>query len=537
MAEVANGLRDHGKAGTGAGALARVFSFLTLIAAARGFWMLAFASAVVIGPTMMPVEWSGNEIVYFDLAYRTVAPEAFTDHHAMFDGSNARIVGMVTIGLFIKALGFEAAKTVLALLCWGLYALALAAVGRALGLRVIELSVALILFLLAGQELFGGEWIFGTIETKVLAYVCVLFGFAAALKGRWLPMVAATALATYLHFLVGGIGATLFLLLLAMSGRPVDAVRALAVYVGLILPILAILVAERAVTVDLSSLDRPMDEIYAVIRAPHHVAPFSRGPAWFMSAWLPGLVLHAALALVLFWGATGAEGRERSLLRWGGVLNLLLLVSMALAFLDRDTHHLAKFIIFRPSSFVLLVSCLFLCRLYLRRPAVDASAAGGPALLLIGALLLPQYMLGAARMLVPLPPETRLYSQMREPERDVVRWISENTPPEAAILIEPARGGLENDSSPFTLGAERLSGRGMIVDFKNVPSGVEAFVRWYGLLKARAAFFAGDCTQLAELQADYVVFRSAGSLATLAACTDAIYANGDFTIARVRPGD
>jgi hypothetical protein len=212
----------------------------------------------------------------------------------------------------------------------------------------------------------------------------------------------------------------------------------------------------------------------------------------------------------------------------------LLILAMGLAYLDRDTHHLAKFLIFRPSAIVLLVSCLLLCRLHMQRAGFHVSGYGGPALLLIAALLLPQYLFGAARMLVQLPPETRLHSQMREPEQDVVRWIAENTPADAAILLESSRSGLDNDGDPFTLGAERLTGRGMIVDFKTVPSGLADFVRWYKLLKARAAFFAGDCAQLAVLEADYVVFRNDHSPKLLSACTDPVYDNAAFTVARTR---
>jgi hypothetical protein len=244
--------------------------------------------------------------------------------------------------------------------------------------------------------------------------------------------------------------------------------------------------------------------------------------------------MHGALAILLYWGATGTSGRERTLLLWGAILNLLLIVAMGLAFLDRDTHHLAKFLIFRPSAIVLLVSCLLLCRLYMRRPGFDASVLGGPAVLLIAALLLPQYILDAARMLVQLPQETRLLSQMRDPEREVVRWIAESTPSGAAILIESLRGGFDNDGNAFTLGAERLTGRGMIVDFKNVPSGLAEFVRWYELLNARAAFFAGDCSQLSVLKADYIVFRSEGGPERLADCVEPEFSNADFTVARTR---
>jgi hypothetical protein len=534
MAEVANEVRDQGKIGAQHTVLESFFALLTLIATARGFWILAFAAAVVIGPTMMPVAWSGNEIVYFDLAYRSVAPEAFTDHHAMFDGSNSRIVGLMAIGYVIKALGFETAKTVLAVLCWGLYALALGSVGRGLGLRVVDLAAALIVFLLARQELFGGEWIFGTIETKVLAYVCVLFGFAAALRERWTLVVLITATATYFHFLVGGTGAALLLLLFAMS-RPGfwSVAKLIGSYIILVVPVLAILVSER-MGVDASSLDVSADIIYATIRAPALVAPFANGRAVFVANWLPGLVMHASLSVLLYWLATERDRSSRTLLVWLALLNLLPVLAMAVAFLDRDTHLVAKFLIFRPSSIILLFSLLCLSRAVLQDAGRSSPALTGGALLLVLAIVFPDYALNTGRMIFQLPPATRLMSQMGDAERDVLQWISANAEEDAAILLQPKGPGLENSADAFTLGAERLSGRGMIVDFKNVPSHPGDFVRWYELLTARAAFFEGDCGQLATLSADYVVFRREEQLMLVASCTEPVYANDRYIVAHVR---
>lgn len=496
--------------------------------------LLLIVAVFVIGSPMLPVIWSGNEIVYFDLAYRSVQPDAFTDHHAMFDASNSRVAAMWFIGYFVKAFGFEAAKTILAVLFCAICALGIAQVAKALDMRVAELLVALAAFLLARQSIVGGEWIFGTIEPKVLAYACVIFGFAATLKGRGLLMVALLAAGTWFHFLVGGAWALLFLLLWAMM-RPNrwEPVRLLAVYCLLVLPIVVILLRERVgETVDLSALPATIDQLYALFRAPNHVAPFARGWTGFGVLWMPGIMIHAALAAILFLFATDATGRDRTLLRWAGILNALLPAAAIAAYLDSNTHHLGKFLIFRPSAFVLLVTCLFLARSVFPMARQRQTHIGAAITLLIVAIVLPSHLIGAARMMVKFPPATRLESQVTAGQRDVTRWLSANTPPDAAILLEPPSDFLvEGD-----VGMERLSGRGFIVFFKNVPSDTADFVRWYNLLAASRAFFDGDCGQLSLLQADYVVFRSASQPTELGQCTDLIYENEEFQIARARNG-
>ncbi len=74
---------------------------------------------------------------------------------------------------------------------------------------------------LIGQDIVGGEWLFGGYEAKVAAYVLVL----AALRLVLLPerLAAATlllAIATYMHVLVGG-----FWFMAAMTLRLLNAPR------------------------------------------------------------------------------------------------------------------------------------------------------------------------------------------------------------------------------------------------------------------------------------------------------------------------
>ena len=201
------------------------------------------------------------------------------------------------------------------------------------------------------------------------------------------------------------------------------------------------------------------------------------------------------------------------------------------AFVDRDTHHLAKFLIFRPSSPILLVSCLLLARTHLPPPKSDRTALNASVLCLALALVIPSYLKAGAEM-VRRPATARLLSQMDNRQRDITRWISQQTPENAAILVEPSLSRQNSEADGFPLGLERLTGRGLIVFFKNVPSDTRDFVRWYKLLAASDAFFSGDCSQLSFLRADYVVVSSQFNLGAIGACTETVYQNEDYVVAR-----
>jgi hypothetical protein len=425
------------------------------------------------------------------------------------------------------------AKTVLALVTWALYALVLGALARLLALRVVELSLALAVFLVGHQQLVGGEWIFGTVEPKVFAYIMVFAGLTAALAGRRGLMIVAMAAATYFHFLIGGAWTVFLLLLLAMEGaRPRDLALLLGAYAGLVLPVLAMLVSERSgAGVDVSALGRTVDQIYAEFRAPSLVAPFLT-LGGFATDWAPGIVMHVALACVLVIGAQSAAGRDRTLLLWAAVLNFSILLVLGLAFLDRHTHVFAKFLMFRPSAMVFLMSCLLLVRAHFPSSGQDRTRLSASVLILVAAVAAPQYVAGIGRMLTSNPPETRLLSQMTEDERDVVRWVAANTPSDAVVLLDPLARDMTNEDSAYFQGFERASGRPMIVDYKNVPSDLQDFVSWYERLLARQAFFGGDCTQAAVLGVTHVVFRGADVPEVLRGCATPVHANGTFVVAR-----
>jgi hypothetical protein len=119
---------------------------------------------------MAPIEWNQNEINYMDLALKSVAPERFPALTAIFDESAARFVSFGLLGLLADALGLDLALVIGRLANIVAYAAALATLARAWRLSLAEIALGLVVFLVASQNYFAGEWLFSGVEPKTFAY-------------------------------------------------------------------------------------------------------------------------------------------------------------------------------------------------------------------------------------------------------------------------------------------------------------------------------------------------------------------------------
>jgi hypothetical protein len=170
----------------------------------RSLSLLFAGLAALLVLQLWPAGWTGNEENYFQLAYRTFAPEKFSQFHAVFDASRARFVPLYLLGSAVHLLGYDGAHAVTRILMAILYAAGLAYFFSALQLSVWDALLIIVAFMLAGEFLIGGEWLFQGVEPKTVAYGLLFFAFGFALRRRWIAATAAGAAATYMHFLVGG---------------------------------------------------------------------------------------------------------------------------------------------------------------------------------------------------------------------------------------------------------------------------------------------------------------------------------------------
>lgn len=200
------------------------------------------------------------------------------------------------MGSVINAIGFEAAKTVFALGLWVAWAFVLALLAREVGLSVASVAAGVAVFLLR-QGILGNEWLFGTVEPKIFAYVAVVLAIVAALRGRWAAAMIATVFATYLHFLVGGFWAIALIALYLRKGGPAaGSLRLGALYAALVSPLLYMLLRERlGAAIGTAGIGLSLNQIYTEYSAHFHVAPLMDGWRGFFVDWLPGASAHVAL--------------------------------------------------------------------------------------------------------------------------------------------------------------------------------------------------------------------------------------------------
>ena len=225
----------------------------------NAFVWTALAVAVVLTLQIEPFRsWGGNEIHYFDLGLRSVRPEHFGPNHAAFDHSVARFASFAILGGTVVLFGYDIALIALRFVAIVAYAIAFSYLARCLKLSRAETLIALMLFVLVGQCYFAAEWLFAGVEGKVFAYAAIFASIGLAWRDKDLAAVGVAAVATYLHFLVGGFWAVAVIGLIGLkTGNVLRMGGALLAYTVLCLPILAILLYEWffAPMPDISDLD------------------------------------------------------------------------------------------------------------------------------------------------------------------------------------------------------------------------------------------------------------------------------------------
>ena len=495
----------------------------------NAFVWSALAVAVVLTLQIGPfLGWGGNEIHYFDLGLRSVRPEQFGPNHAAFDHSVARFGSFAIIGGMVDFFGYDVALIILRLVAIVACAIAFAYLARCLKLSRAETLATLMLFILVGQSYFAGEWLFAGVEGKVFAYAAIFVSIGLAWRGKDLAAVGVAALATYLHFLVGGFWAGAVIGLIGLkTGNVLRMGGALLVYTMLCLPILAILFYEwfLAPMPDISDLDLTINQIYSAFRNPHHVAPFSTGQ---LRAWLPGLSWMAAATCLMAILARQEHCERRVLARWLLAMYAYLILSFVLSYFDRHTYLLGPLILFRPNSLILLLT-IMLGALWLRQ----ALKGDGDRTLAIIALAVgigfavPRAASLADTLMSPQLPLARI---LKPNERELIAWLRGNTPPEATVVIEPT--ALTDWAVPG-LAFERLIERPTLVSFKFVPTQKADIARWYRLVRWRKAVFEGDCGRTSEHPADYLVTLNAATLTRAAVCGDIVWTNGTYGVVRI----
>jgi len=397
------------------------------------------------------------------------------------------------MGPAIAAFGFEVAQALGRSGVAVLYAVSITLIFRSLGIGTISGLLVIVVFYLLDQSILGGEWLFGGIEPKTIAYPFVFLGFWAALQGRYMWAYVALAAATYFHFLVGG-----FWFLAVAAGQLWygrdwrKTLTSVVVYSLLCAPLLLVVVGDHLNAVGEAATLPSADWIYSIYRVPHHVSPFSSLSR--MSKWLPGIALLGAISstVVVIW-LTG-EKREKTLAILVFLLCLFFFVALVLSFLDRESGAFGKFYLFRPAS-VTLLAFLCLVAIYLNR---RITSNAGEIRVLALALL-------ATVVLSDVVDDVKFWRGARGPPTEdqerLADVIATQVQRDDVVLIEPT---IEWQWLHF----ERVYKRPMLVAWKFNPTTGKDIQRWYELKRMRDQIFKKGCDVATNARVDYLLSSS-----------------------------
>ena len=489
--------------------------FLTLNQPKTGPIYFALLSALMI-LMLFPIGLTGNEENYFQLAYRTISPEKFTEYHAAFDQSKARFATEYLFGSLVYLFGYEIAHAVARICMTLFYAAGLTYFFRSLRLSVLDALLAIVLFDLAGEHLMGGEWLFYGVESKTLAYAFLLFAFGSVNHDRWRLAIIAGAAATYMHFLVGGFWTLVILLLHWYRERDIrSSGKAFFFYSVLILPLLYLIAKDQLIAHALPTTGLSADKIYAEIRNPHHIAPFSGSSAfWTFWVWLPGLITTASLAVVM---SVMVSKEKHNLIALAALIGLVeLMLAMLISYLDRNTLIFAKLYLFRPSSLTLFFVIVALLATFKEQLSEEGQQLKA---LLTGAITVPFCWWHIATQI-------GYYHNHVFPERQaLVAAINQYTKSGEIVLIEPYK-----EFEQEYLSLHRDIDRPTLVSWKFVPTNPPDILRWYALTQLRKRIFEQGCPQQSDIPIRWLIALHPKALEKLVNCGPVVWHEGNVAL-------
>lgn len=451
-------------------------------------WLDARASPTAITLAVLPILMllmlptglpTPNEEYYFQVAERFWRPERFGEYSAIFAPSYHLILSNIFIGLPTVLFGYEIGNAVLRIVTAAALAAGLGALFSAWKASALEAVIVVTVFALLGQDLFGGEWLFLSVEGKVFAYVLVFFGLALAFRDRYTPAVCCAAAATYFHIHVGGFWMLVVLLWMWRRNAGWSRVgKAFAGYTVAVLPLLAAILLQRGG--ETLGVSDPRAVALQIERIAHHIAPFSN--QFILWDWSLGIVLAGGLLLAL--GVVAPLSTEPSAKDLNFVVRVLiayLFVMLLVSATDVGVRVLRSFLVFRPASLTLLLALLALSL------AIRGMSARKTLMLGITCVLLPAAVWRIAQAKIEevlLDPDPATRQDIAE----VAAAAREATTPDQIVLVHPAHDGGKVERQ-----LSRRAERPTLVNYRFVPSVPRFSQEWLRRLDYRAAVFETGC--------------------------------------------
>ena len=362
------------------------------------------------------------------------------------------------------------------LLIWALLLYALLRLARALEIQGYALAIGLAIWLLRAQSQGAGEWIFGGIEGKGVAYALLFLAMEAALRKRVLASALYCGLAIWFHVLVGGWGAMALGGALLLCHRDYGwrcPLQFGAITGAFLLPLVVEYVRNTGMG-ESGGSSAEANRLIVLFRNPHHLDP------WFFHGKYE-FALLCFLAAVTSYALFRLVSRSKAALISCFLGLLLLQFGAGLAARRMEAFWFLKNYPFRVAD--VLVALLFWMTVpmlavwiseWISKQVIFSRWPARFLVLAWSALLAASAMVVVVKSL-PLAEQnfavfagswSRWLRHDESPWREATQWIRLRTPASAVIIAPPWEGA-------FWIEAERAE----LVNFKRAPHS-RAILEW-----------------------------------------------------------
>lgn len=381
-------------------------------------------------------------------------------------------------GPIVSWLGFDAGKYAGRFMIYLLLSAAVYDFLKAVRLNIIIGLIALFFFL-GHQSIVAGEWIVNGVDTKSIAYACVIFSLAALVRKKYIQGFAFIGASISFHPLVG-IYSFYCALLAILANKEWREQWQIIIKQSWPLLITGLYGFWSIFVLQIQNNNFAVSDrvwwVYTVFRLPHHTLP----GAWDGHRWDVKLSLAVFLFAVIF--SVSKSLGPRFLASYGLASVSLFLIGLGL-YAFGDIHILRLYWFRFPDTIVPLLSLIFsgiifekiiktLFSGFLCLPGIRVNIGkyNERHLRIIAGIVVLVGILAAASGST----YNRIKSELddRKPIRDSQEWILNNTPEDAVFLIDPT---IDN----FYVEAQRA----VFVSYKHLPQSPDEIMEWYERIK------------------------------------------------------
>jgi len=411
---------------------------------------------------------SSNEEAYFGLAKQFVNPNWIPDSFIYSSWPGTRTLYYLIAGPLLNMFSFAEVAFVSDLVLLFIFSFIFSKLFKdQLHLDNLYMLLFFQIFLFPIQSFFGGEWILGGFEPKVLSYIFVFTALIFLFKEKYYTVIGFLAIATYFHVLVAGytLIAVLIYLFLYRSNI-IQIIKLSGLYVLLVAPfILYFQMHMDKIPSHLNGIS--YNWLISYFRVPHIVGMFSSLNS-FIGSQTEGILITISAVIVSMMIIQQSKKTDLNKLNlFAFSLGIILVVNMAISVFDQNGVFV-KYFPFRLSalhkfSFILVIIVFFNSII---SPKVRITINR-----IIIVFVIPIFILNSSYNIYRIfnPPPDRL--------ENVVDFVVNNTVSTDKFIIV-VNGSIKSVNNEF-LAFSRKTRRDRFVEYKIMPRGETKIYEWY----------------------------------------------------------